>query len=184
MTSQNPAWVSLSVTSPAPGGVSVGLLEDRAHQGGDHVPVALGAARGQVGHEVGAAALPGGLGEDLGDGRLDAPVGVGDHELDATEPAGHQGAQKGRPGGRVLGRRDVKADDHALTLFADGGGDHGRHVHHAAPWTRRSPRQPQANSPVRCVEGLLVRVSQSCRSVPPSRRSAGTADPTRSSPPV
>jgi len=36
-----------------PGGVPVGLLEDRAHKGGDHGPVAFGAARRQVGHEMG-----------------------------------------------------------------------------------------------------------------------------------
>jgi hypothetical protein len=35
-----------------PGGVSVGLFEDRTHQGGDHRPVRLGAARVEVGHEV------------------------------------------------------------------------------------------------------------------------------------
>src|SRR5271155_3171447 len=57
-TSTKPAWVNLSVTSASwLQVVTVGLLEDRAHQGGNHGPVALGPARGQVGHEVGATPL-------------------------------------------------------------------------------------------------------------------------------
>ena len=38
--------------------------------------------------------LPGGLGEHQGDGRLDAPVGVGDDQLHAREPPGDERAQE------------------------------------------------------------------------------------------
>jgi len=116
-----------------PGGLPIGLLEDRPDQGGDHRPVALGHPRGEVGHEVGPAPLPGCLGQYLSDSRLDAPVGVGDHEFDPTQPPGHQRAQERRPRRGVLGGDDVEADDDAMSLGVDGGGDDGGHVDHRPP---------------------------------------------------
>ncbi len=104
--------------------VTVGLLEDRAHEGGDHRPVTLRHPTSQVGHEVGSAPLPGGLRQHRDDRRFDAAVGVGDDQLHAGQAAGHQRAQEPRPGGRGLGGDDVEPDDLSTALDVDRGSDH------------------------------------------------------------
>ena len=59
------------------GGLGVVLGEGGGDEGGDDAPAALAGMGERVAHEVDAAALPGGA-EHLGDGGLDALVGVGD----------------------------------------------------------------------------------------------------------
>jgi hypothetical protein len=66
-----------------------------------------------------AAPLPGGR-QHLGDGGLDAFVGIGDHELDATQTAPRELAQE--PGPEGLGLR--RADIHARSLTAEWVTDH------------------------------------------------------------
>ena len=129
-----PASVSLEVDvgQLGPGRLLVGLFEDGSHQGGDHRPVGLWDLGGQVGHEVGPAPLPGRLGQHRRDRRLDATVGVGDHQLDAGSPRATKRAQKGRPGGAVLSGHDVEAEDLPSTLGVGGCGDDHRDVHHPA----------------------------------------------------
>jgi hypothetical protein len=71
-----------------------------------------------VAHEVDAAALPGG-GEDLGDGGLDALVGIGDHQLDAAQAAPRQPAQEGGPEGLGFGGADIHAQHLASPIGID-----------------------------------------------------------------
>ena len=74
------------VAELGPGGVAVGLLEDRPDQRGDHRPRRPGDLGGQVGHEVGSAPLPGRSAEHRRDRRLDPAVGVGDDQLHPGQP--------------------------------------------------------------------------------------------------
>ena len=66
-------------------GFGIVLSECGGDEGGDHTPPALAGVRQRVAHEVHAATLPTGV-EHLGDGGLDALVGVGDDEFDARRP--------------------------------------------------------------------------------------------------
>ncbi len=50
-------------------------------------------------------------------------MGVGHHEPHASEAAGPQGAQEGRPEGPILGVTDREAEDLTVTLGGDPGGD-------------------------------------------------------------
>ena len=68
----------------------------RGDEGGDHAASALAGMGENVAHEVNAATLPGGI-EYLGDGGLDALVGVRDHELDATQTTAGELAQERGP---------------------------------------------------------------------------------------
>ena len=70
--------------------LGVGLGEDRADRGGDHLGVALRDDREHVAHEVDPAALPGGADEHRGDRGLQPGVGIGDDQLDPAEAAGLQ----------------------------------------------------------------------------------------------
>ena len=74
---------------------------------------------------------PGG-GEGLSDGRLDVLVGVGDDELDASETAPCQLAQKGRPEGLGLGGPDVHAQHLAPAVGIDADRDNDGDRHDAA----------------------------------------------------
>ena len=74
--------------------------------------------------------MPGRLGEHGADRGLDAPVGVGDDEVDPKEPPGHERAQEGRPGLGVLGRDDVEPADLPPPLCVDRRGDDRRDVDH------------------------------------------------------
>lgn len=84
-----------------------------------------------VAHEVDAAALPGG-GEDLGDGGLDALVGIGDDELDAAQAAPRQLAQEGGPEGLGFGGADIHAQHLAPAVGIDADRDDDRDRHDAA----------------------------------------------------
>ena len=57
----------------------------------------LGYSGEQVGHEVGAAALPAGNGEHRGDGVLQPLVSIGGHQFHPAEPPGGERAQEGQP---------------------------------------------------------------------------------------
>jgi hypothetical protein len=92
----------------------VGLGEDRADRGGDHLGVALGHDRQDVAHEVDPAALPAGADEHGRDGLLQAGVGVGDDQLHAAQAAGLQPAQERGPERPVLAVADVHSQDLAV----------------------------------------------------------------------
>ena len=72
------------------------LGEGGGNEGRHDPPPALAGMGEHVAHEVDAATLPGGA-EHLGDGGLDAFMGIGDDELDATQPPARQLAQELRP---------------------------------------------------------------------------------------
>ena len=74
----------------------------------DDAASALAGMRQHVAHEVDAAALPGGA-EHLGDGGLDALMGVGDDQLDAAQAAARQLAQELRPDRLGLRGADLHA---------------------------------------------------------------------------
>jgi len=59
------------------------LGEGGGDEGGDDAPAALAGMGQRVAHEMHPATLPAGV-HDLGDGRLDAFVGVRDDQLDAA----------------------------------------------------------------------------------------------------
>jgi hypothetical protein len=66
------------------------------------------------------AALPGGM-EQFGDRGLEAVVGIGDHQLDAAQPALAELAQKAGPEGFRFRRADIHAQNlaTAITIGAD-----------------------------------------------------------------
>jgi hypothetical protein len=84
--------------------------------------------------EVDTAPLPGGA-EHLGDGRLDALVGVADDQLDPAQAAPRQLAQELRPDRLGLGCADLQAQNLATSVgvHADGDDDGHRHDPSAAP---------------------------------------------------
>ena len=65
----------------------VGLGEDRADHGGDHLLLVPRDLHEHVAHEVHATALPTRPGKDLGDRGLEPQVRVTDHELNAVKTA-------------------------------------------------------------------------------------------------
>ena len=75
-----------------------------------------------VPQEVHPAALPAGA-QHLGDGGLDALVGIGDDQLHAPEPAPCQLAQEGRPDGRGIRGFDIYAQSLAPAVAVDARGD-------------------------------------------------------------
>ena len=105
--------------------VAVGLVEGLADRGGDDGVLAARDVGQGVAHPVHAAPLPSRL-EDALDGRLEAAVGVGDHQLDAVEATRLQAAQEVRPEGLGLRRSDAQADDLPAALGVGGDGDYGR----------------------------------------------------------
>ena len=66
------------------GGIVLG--ECGADPGREDPPLRVASVGHGVADEVGAASLPRGA-EDLGDHRLQAVMGIGDDQLDATQPA-------------------------------------------------------------------------------------------------
>ena len=69
------------------GGFGVGLGVDCSHGRGDHVFVGVVHRGEHVAGEVDLAALPRGPGEHSADRRLQAGMGVGDHQAHTGEPA-------------------------------------------------------------------------------------------------
>ena len=72
---------------------------------------------------MGAAPLPGRAGQGRAD-RGDQPgVGVGGDQRDPGQAAGDQVAEERQPAGAVLGGGDVEAEDLAVPVGVDAGGD-------------------------------------------------------------
>lgn len=87
----------------------------RCDEGGDDAPPALAGVRQRVAHEVRAAALPGGV-EHLGDGGLDALMGVGHDQLGGAQAAAGELAQKRRPERLGFGGTDIHAKNFAQAV--------------------------------------------------------------------
>jgi Ni,Fe-hydrogenase III component G len=66
--------------------------------------------RQRIAHEVDAATLPAGV-EHLGDGGLDALVGIGHDQFDAAQAAAGELAQERRPECFGLGRANIDAEN-------------------------------------------------------------------------
>ena len=79
-----------------------------------------------VAQEVHIAALPGGLGQDLGDALAQAGVVVGDDELHAGEAALPQAGEEVAPAGGALAGRGLDAEHAAVALAVDADGDQHR----------------------------------------------------------
>jgi hypothetical protein len=103
----------------------VGLGEAGADGGGDHLRGALGHAGEYAAEEVDPAALDCRASHHGLDGLAEAEVGVGDHQLHPSQPAGLQAAQELGPEGAVLAVTDGEAE-HLPTAVA---AHPGRHHH-------------------------------------------------------
>ncbi len=103
----------------------VGLGEDRAEYGGDHVGVRLG----HVG-EVDPAALMGRALERTLERGDQAGVLVGDDQPHAGQPAPFQGGQEAAPEHLVLAVAHVQAQHFPAAVGGDPGRDHDRRRHH------------------------------------------------------
>ncbi len=86
----------------------------------------LGHSGEQVGHEVGAAALPAGPSEHRGDGVLQPLVSIGGYQLHPAEAPSGQRPQEGQPEGAVLAGAHVHTQDLTLPFGID-----PRRHHHA-----------------------------------------------------
>ena len=84
----------------------------------------LGHPGQQVGHEVGAAALPTGAGKHRGDGLLQSLVGIGYDQFHPAEALDVQRAQEGQPEGAVLAGAYVHVQDIPLTGAVHASGHH------------------------------------------------------------
>src|SRR5690606_38917359 len=71
------------------GGLRRLLGEGRGNEGAGNPAAALAGMGQNIAHEVNPAALPSGA-QDLGDSRLDAFMGIGDHQLDTAQAAAGQ----------------------------------------------------------------------------------------------
>jgi hypothetical protein len=107
------------VTQPPARLIAVEGGEDRADDRAQRVVLIATDMTAQVAQEVHRAALPR-RPEDLGEGRLQPRVGVGDRELDADQPAGDERAQELAPECLGLGLADVETDDLAAARLMDG----------------------------------------------------------------
>ena len=85
------------------------LLVDGAHHGSHPGLGPFGYSGQQVGHEVGAAALPTGPDKHCGDGVLQTLVSIGDDQFHAAEAPSVQRPQEGQPEGTVLAGAHVHA---------------------------------------------------------------------------
>ena len=104
------------------GGLGRLLGEGGGDEGRDDPAAALAGMGQHVPHEVDATALPGGR-QHLGDGGLQAFMGIGDDELDATQAATGQLAQELRPDRFGFRGADLQAQNLAPAGRIDGNGD-------------------------------------------------------------
>jgi hypothetical protein len=102
------------------------LSEDRADGGGDHLAAGFGDLGEHVAQEVDPATLPGRAEHHLLDGLSQALVRVGDDEVHPGETAGAQRPQERGPEDLVLAVTDRDAEDLAVAVSGDTGGDHDR----------------------------------------------------------
>ena len=82
---------------------------------------------------MGPAALPGRARQGRRDGGLEARVGVGDDQRHPGQAPGDQAPQERHPAGAVLGGDHVHAEDLAVPVGVDAGGDGAGDVDDAAP---------------------------------------------------
>jgi hypothetical protein len=97
------------------GGFGAGLGEGGRHEGRDDAPAALAGVGERVAHGVDSAAPPGGV-HQLGDGGLDALVGVGDDELDAAQAAPPELAQELGPEEPAPAKAGVSAPEGPMSM--------------------------------------------------------------------
>src|SRR5919112_1099760 len=69
--------------------------------------------------------------QDLGNGRLETFVGVGDDQLHPLQAAAHQTAQKLDPEGGGFRLTQAEPEDLAAAVLVDTGGDYGGNRHNA-----------------------------------------------------
>jgi hypothetical protein len=112
------------------GSLRVILDEGGANEGGNDTPPVTTGMRQHVAHEVDAAALPRGV-QHFGNSRLDALMGVRDHQLDAAQAASGERAQELGPEGLGFRRADVHAEHLAPAVAVDSNGDDHRNRHNA-----------------------------------------------------
>jgi hypothetical protein len=107
-------------------------VEDRADQRGQQPVLIAAGVPEAVSEEVHGAALPR-RAEDLGDGVLQALVGVGNDQLHADQAARDQGPEEIGPERLGLRGADVQADDLPPACLVDAvGDDHALALHPAA----------------------------------------------------
>jgi hypothetical protein len=115
--------------------------EQRADERAERVVVVLVDVAAQVAQEVDGAALPGR--PDLGEGRREARVRVGEGELNAD-----QAPEEGAPERLGLGLADIEADDLAPAGLGDGVRDDDALANDpAAPAGKRSGRSSTSRTP-------------------------------------
>jgi hypothetical protein len=92
-----------------------------------HAAAVFAGMRKNVAHEVDSAPLPSCV-EHLGDRGFNAFVGIGDNELDATQPAAGELAQECSPERLGFGRANIHAENlaPAVTIDADRNDDRDR----------------------------------------------------------
>ena len=112
-------------------GRGIGLGEDRADRGEDHLGAPFRDPGQDVPEEVDPAALPRRAEEDRRDRGLQALVGVADDEPDADEASRPQAAQEGRPERAVLGVPDREPQDLPVPARGHPGGDDDGLADHA-----------------------------------------------------
>ena len=106
-----------------------GLLIDRPDHGRHPRLCTPRDSGGQVGHEVGAAALPGRASEHRSDGVLQPLMRIGGHQLHPAQAPGRQRTQERQPERAVLARPHVDAEHLPLPFAIDPGGHRDAHVH-------------------------------------------------------
>ena len=114
------------VGDPSPlrlGGLGAGLGEGGRHEGRDDAPAALAGVGERVAHGVDSAAPPGGV-HQLGDGGLDALVGVGDDVpgldpgIDAAQAAPRELAQELGPEEPAPAKAGVSASEGPMSMLS------------------------------------------------------------------
>ena len=104
--------------------LGVGLSEDGADGGGDHLGRGLRDTGEDVAHEVHAASLPRGADEHRLDRGLQPEVVVRDHQLHTGEPAGPEAFEERGPERPVFAVANVHAQDLPVAGGGHPGGDH------------------------------------------------------------
>jgi len=104
----------------------VGLGEDGADDGGDHILAGTRDDGENICHEVDSAALPSGALKDSTDGLLQSAVGVGDEELGPVQTAGFQRREELSPEDLVFAIADVEPEHFPAAVGGHADGDDHR----------------------------------------------------------
>ena len=116
---------------------------------------------------MGATPLPGSTLQARRDRRHQPVVGIGGDQLDPGQAAGVQAAEQGQPAGLGLGRADVDAEDLAVPVSVDAGGDQDVGVDHPATLTDLHRQRVRGHERIRALvqragpEGLHMLVELS-----------------------